>query len=642
MNYRADIDGLRAIAVLSVVFFHMGFDFISGGYVGVDVFFSISGYLIGYLVISKLDSRQFSFTDFFVRRVKRLFPAALVVYISTIFIFFIYFPPSMFESMLEGVASSLTFTSNIYFWQQGGYFGASVENNPMLHTWSLSVEEQFYIIFPTIMYFIFKFSGRLFYLFLALSVAVIASVFVAVLYAPSAISFAGFYLLPVRVYELGLGVLCAFIHYKGWLKSFLERGIVKDIGFVLIFISIIVFDENTSFPSYNALLPVIGCCFILISKSKKCFSYSVLTDQRLVFVGVISYSVYLWHWPVIVFNNWLNPYDKTISQYLIISVIIFMLSFLTWNYIERPFRHSTTNSASSYFAKYISINIFLLLVISGLWVIGNSSFSDPDGRINSVYQTAIAPEPDRDNCTDVVKISRTFHRCILSVEKPGKKKVLVWGDSHGSALMPAFAKISEEVNVYYVNNTGCIPLLTVTSVSTVFGDCGTANRLVWDHIKNENYDLVVLAAAFNNYLAFNIVTDVRTETMNSADAIRTGLNAQVLEFNKNNKKYIIIEQGPRFEYSVPLFYLNQASTGLVYNRNKVSKLDYIKQGELFKSIAMSNSSENLFNIFISDCSDDYCPSALGGQLLYKDTHHISNTYAFHLQDKIRDIVLSRL
>lgn len=641
MDYRAEIDGLRAIAVVSVILFHMGFNSLSGGYVGVDVFFGISGYLIGYLVISKLKAGNFKFSEFFSRRIRRLFPAAFVVYIVTVIVFFFVFPQSLYKATIEGVASSLTFTSNLYYWQLGGYFGPTVETNPMLHTWSLSVEEQFYLFFPVLLYFLSKCFNKDIVVFSILLIAVLVSLFLAVAYTPSAISFAGFYLLPVRVYELGLGVLCAFIHFKGWFRTGLNKGYIKDLGLLMIVVSLFLFNKATPFPSYNALLPVVGCCLFLLSTSTDCLSYKVTTNRVFIYLGLVSYSLYLWHWPVIVLADWMAPYDKNVFDYLAMVVTMLAIAHVSWKCIEKPFR-SYKADTSTVLRRYLVINFGFLSVLFLLWIGGNGFYSDPDGKIGTVYQQAIEPEPGRAQCTDKIKNEGVFFACHMLSNKPHAKKIFVWGDSHGSALMPAFEKTASEIDVFYANNTGCLPLLDVTSVSSIYGDCELVNRLVWEHLSKVKYDLVVLIGAFDNYMKYGFVTDVASRSMDSVTAIRQGVHNQAALFDSKQMNYLIFEQAIEFRFSVPDYYLNEAMTGVSHGQNKMQVSSYLEQGTIFRQITEGIAKENVVNIFLEDCKDSFCPSALDGSLLYKDNHHISNTYAKSLNSRVYAAVVSRL
>jgi peptidoglycan/LPS O-acetylase OafA/YrhL len=209
MKYRSDIDGLRAIAVLLVILFHAKTGLFSGGYIGVDVFFAISGFLITSIIYTKILAGNFSFINFYKRRAKRLLPASLFMTLVTLFVFAAMYPPDVFKTLSESAIASVLFFSNLYFWQTSGYFSPNVEIQPLLHTWSLSVEEQFYFLFPLALFSLLMLKLSLRALLSLIAVSCLVSLVLAVIYAPNSLSFIGFYILPTRFYEMGLGALLA-------------------------------------------------------------------------------------------------------------------------------------------------------------------------------------------------------------------------------------------------------------------------------------------------------------------------------------------------------------------------------------------------------------------------------------------------
>ena len=301
LSYRRDIDGLRCIAVLSVVAYHAGLSWLGGGFAGVDIFFVISGYLITSLILQEQLDNRFSLGNFYIRRARRLFPALFVVLASsTIFAWWLLMPREM-EDFGESLATAAAFSSNFMFWSEAGYFDGPSEFKPLLHTWSLAIEEQYYMLFPLLL-LACKAAGR--YLSILLSVALVsltvAQWFISV--APAAT----FFLLPHRLWELMVGSLLAVaaIRYPDWFVHWTPatREAVSLIGLLAIAVTVLTYSSETAFPGVNAALPTLGtACLIAAGIDGSTATLNLLSMRPFVAIGLISYSLYLWHWPVLVF-----------------------------------------------------------------------------------------------------------------------------------------------------------------------------------------------------------------------------------------------------------------------------------------------------------------------------------------------------
>lgn len=334
-KYRPEIDGLRALAVLGVVFFHFGLG-CSGGFVGVDVFFVISGFLITQIIVREVEGGKFSFIEFWARRIRRILPAVLVVVITTFLVgYFILEPLALSSLGKSGVAYSLL-VSNVFFWRANDYFSEAADLQPLLHTWSLSVEEQFYLFYPLVLVFLLrkKRAHVIHILFFLLFVSLVISIW-AVPKFPSG----AFYLLPTRAWELILGGVLAL---KGSeLKSSnAVKEAVSGLGLLFILWTMFAYDSATTFPGLNAILPTLGAVFFIgANSSGVTLSGKVLSWKPLVYIGLASYSIYLWHWPVLVFVKHLFVDVSTLIIVLSLLVTV-LLSFLSWRFIEIPFRNS--------------------------------------------------------------------------------------------------------------------------------------------------------------------------------------------------------------------------------------------------------------------------------------------------------------
>ncbi len=302
-GYRADVDGLRCIAVLLVVFYHAGVPFISGGYVGVDVFFVISGYLITKILVNEIEAGRFTYQQFYLRRIKRLFPALFVVLFVTGMVGFVLLMPGEFEDLGESIATTALFTSNFLFFNEAGYFDAPAETKPLLHTWSLAIEEQFYLLFPVILTFVIvRIKGSLPRWIWGIAIISFSVSALTIEDSPNA----AFYLLPSRAWELMTGALVALWLREGGAKimgTALLPEAIGWIGLAGVVFAALSFNANTVFPGFAALLPCVGTAMVLICGDARPGSQlrRVLSLKPLVVIGLISYSLYLWHWPLLVY-----------------------------------------------------------------------------------------------------------------------------------------------------------------------------------------------------------------------------------------------------------------------------------------------------------------------------------------------------
>jgi len=334
MKYRPEIDGLRSIAVVPVILFHAGFSIFSGGFVGVDVFFVISGYLITTIILQAMDKGTFSLLDFYARRCRRILPALIFITLVTLPFAWTWMLPQQFKDHGQAMVAVTVFASNILFWIESGYFAPAAELKPLLHTWSLAVEEQYYLLFPLIL-MLFWLRSR------TVATALLGVVFVISLgaaewgwrNAPSA----NFYLLPFRAWELMTGSLTAI-----WLLRRdgdpAPNDVLSAIGLALIIGSVFVYNEDTPFPSLYALAPVLGTALVIAFGASGTVVAKLLSLKGFVGIGLISYSAYLWHQPLFAFARLRDSVEPSHMLMGLLGLFSFVLAALTWRFIERPFR----------------------------------------------------------------------------------------------------------------------------------------------------------------------------------------------------------------------------------------------------------------------------------------------------------------
>ena len=297
MNYRAEIDGLRALAVIPVILFHAGFEIFGGGFVGVDVFFVISGYLITSIIINDIEKERFSIINFYERRARRILPALFFIMLITIPFAWMWMIPTQLSDYSQSLIAVSLFASNILFWRESGYFDAAAEEKPLLHTWSLAVEEQFYMFVP-LLFGLFWGLGQKTLLMVLISLAFAS--FITALTTNSDSPMTAFYLLHTRAWELLIGVIAAL--KSDSIKSFKPNAaLMSNIGLILIVAGLTILPSNALWPGGWTLVPVIGSLLILLFGREKSFAHAVLKLAPLRFVGLISYSAYLWHQPILSF-----------------------------------------------------------------------------------------------------------------------------------------------------------------------------------------------------------------------------------------------------------------------------------------------------------------------------------------------------
>lgn len=377
--YRPDIDGLRAIAVLLVLFFHAGFDTFSGGYVGVDVFFVISGFLITGILISSIEKNKYSFKTFILSRITRLYPALVSTVIITIALGFLIFTPSDYINLGKTSIYTIASISNFYFWMKSGYFDTSSETNPLLHTWSLSVEQQFYLVWPLILVLAMKF-GRKGVLYAILTFGLLSLGFSEAFVKIDPTS--NYYLMPFRIFEFAAGGVLALRKSSGTKKT-----IANDIGFLfgltLIVFSAITYGKATAFPGVHALVPTLGACLCILFGGQSRASYLV-RNTPVVSIGIVSYSIYLVHWPVLVFYKYyiyrpINDFEKI--SLILVSIA---LGFASYVFVENRFRKINLASINKMSASLL-LSITAICAASFI-IIGKSGF---EFRVNDYFRERI-------------------------------------------------------------------------------------------------------------------------------------------------------------------------------------------------------------------------------------------------------------
>ena len=463
LKYRKDIDGLRAIAVLAVIFFHTNVPGFSGGFVGVDIFFVISGFLITSIILNDIQEEKFSIVKFYERRIRRIFPALFPVIVFTLIVGAYLFYDDAFKELGRSITATTLFSSNILFWRESGYFDAQSLQKPLLHTWSLAVEEQFYILFPFSLVFVRRFlkSSYFQWVLITMFLSLGASILSVYVYQD-----ATFYLLPTRAWELLAGSIIALRGLPNPSTAW-QRNLLSITGMGLIVYSVGFYTDATLFPGTNAIAPVLGAGLIIYSSRGESTAIisKLLSLRPLVFIGLISYSLYLWHWPFVVFTKYVMFRSFSGYESAFIILLSLLVATLSWKFIEQPFR--VKNSLIPDRKILFVISGIVMIIISGI-----GGFID--------YQKGLAWRFSEINPAKIARLSSTppiswekmdkLSEGLMNGNNPfiiGSKKIspsfVLWGDSHAFVLINAVAEKCRQYGLsgYIISHSGSKPLLGI-------------------------------------------------------------------------------------------------------------------------------------------------------------------------------------
>lgn len=445
MKYRSEIDGLRALAVLPVILFHAGFGLFGGGFVGVDVFFVISGYLITTIIISEMQNDKFSIINFYERRARRILPALFFVMLVSIPFAWFFLNPFDLKDFAESLIAVSFFSSNILFWLESGYFDTAAELKPLLHTWSLAVEEQYYIIFPIFLIITWKLGIR--WILVILLIIFILSLSAAQWGAYNSPS-ANFYLLPTRGWELLVGVFTAFyLKYKSYFKSYTLNEFLSLSGFGMVAYSILIFDKTTPFPSIYALMPTIGTGLIILCAVPKTIVHKLLSLKLIVGIGLISYSAYLWHQPILAFARHMSIDEVSDVLLLILCLLSLIAGWFSWRFVEKPFRDKAKFNRKQIFIFSLS-GILFFSCMGVFFANDNVRFNAPSSLSGIKYSSL------RDKISTIGQICNSediYHESAFNYCEIGSKKsnysVIIFGDSHLEAIQYVLDEKFKELGI---------------------------------------------------------------------------------------------------------------------------------------------------------------------------------------------------
>lgn len=485
MQYRAEIDGLRAIAVLSVILFHAGVAAVPGGFVGVDVFFVISGYLITNILLADLERGRFSLRRFYERRARRILPALFFMLLCCLPLAWLWLVPPQLKDFSQAVVAVIFMASNLFFWREASYFETSSDENLLLHTWSLAVEEQFYVFFPFILLAVWSL-GRRRAAFIGVALISLASLTLCEWL--SRVSPSGnFYLMPTRAWELGAGALVAMLppfSKQSWNSA------VSGIGFGLVIGSIVVLDKSVPFPSVATLPPVLGAALVILYGRADTPVANMLSAPACVGMGVISYSAYLWHQPLFALARVRSLEEPDVLLLGLIPVTL-ACAYLSWRYVEQPFRKAGSVQSLSLRRHGPWVGVPAAIMAVGLlghfthgWLRGWQADHPLEASAITYLRYDSTQEARQQffegGCFFTDSLEDFEARTCLSFSS-GQQNYLLLGDSHAAHFSKALRELYRKQHLLQATAAGCRPLHGRTDA----GDCFTLYRGVFEFIAAE-------------------------------------------------------------------------------------------------------------------------------------------------------------
>jgi peptidoglycan/LPS O-acetylase OafA/YrhL len=603
-SYRPDIDGLRALAVVSVLLFHGGVSVFSGGYVGVDIFFVISGFVIALSINRDLERDQFSLSGFYERRARRILPALTVVLLATWAASLWLAPPVYFESFAKSLAYAASFLSNVHFWRESGYFTSDSPFRPLLHTWSLAVEEQYYLLAPILLFLIYRFLGRKWVL--GIAPILIASFVLGVYEIARQHIDPAFYLLPTRAWEILLGALIA-LSPPPQLRSRFAREGLSVIATALIAFAILFYAPDTPFPGFAALPPCLGAAILLylgMSPVQPVVS-RVLAWPPFVAIGLISYSLYLVHWPLMVLTRFTLARQMTILESAVALAACFALAGAMYVLVERPLRRAAAPRPVVFFLSAVAI---LVTVAAGVF----------GPALNQRIFAGSAVETHRQDWATLDKAFKTG-QCLLVTGQPFTDwmpdtcarttgpgaDILLFGDSFAAHYAPGLEVLNAKVagRVIQYSMQGCSPILE--NSREPIQTCREFNKNVAAIIEREQIKRVVIAASWLEYGADWSV----------------GVESTLKVFRDMGLEVTLIGQSPNF-YLEPFVIAAQRGQGA----QKDVAIDI--GGEAERLNARLRDLASVYGAHFIDpvailCRDNLCPVRIDGQELFMDYGHFT-------------------
>ncbi len=638
--YRPDIDGLRALAVLSVVIFHAFPEALRGGFVGVDVFFVISGYLISGILFKNLDNHSWRLLQFYGKRVRRIFPALIVVLLfCLIFGYFVLYDDE-YQNLGKHIGAGSGFMSNILLWQESGYFDKAAELKPLLHLWSLGIEEQFYIFWPCLLFLAWRralspwlFIGLLFLISFILNVLKVHHHAVFVFYSPF-----------MRVWELLLGALLAYAHHHkitirsaSWMNEALAF-----LGLLLLISSVFLLDKNKLYPSFWALLPTLGTV-LLISSADSLIHKKVLSHPLMVGVGLISYPLYLWHWPLLAYAHII--FSSQVPNVLIISLLgmSVLLATLTYQWVEKPLRFNDQLAKQSIWT--------LCALLASIGILGLFIYQHEGIKSR---QLVVSQKTALFNLNGFDAYKNRVQACDLKTQniealslcfqtKKGTSTHVLWGDSHAEHLFPGIMSKDKNNNWLVIGHTGCPPLLGVPvfragKTDVCVKNNATALKAILDSPAIKTVVLASMGPFYisdvgyaaqhsgeNSPINWHMQSNLSKKT-SKATLFYQGMDAAITQLEAHGKQVVLYRDVPEVPF-MPESCLKRPLAPMPHAcQMSFSEAVLMRQKQYYQillDLKKAHPQVRLFDSVASICDTSICNVRQDNQLVYRDGHHLS-------------------
>lgn len=675
-DYKPHIDGLRALAVLPVIFFHADLNLFEGGFIGVDIFFVISGYLITNIILRDLIEKKFSFKNFYLRRVRRILPILTFVTIISLLISLFLMPDEQLKFFSKQIISVVLLISNFFFWKNTSYFDPNSELQPLLHTWSLGVEEQFYIFFPLFLFFIWKkiknklILTLIIFFILSLTLSQIGGNFKIQNLSNDFPYFilpfdffwqagsANFYLPFGRIWELLAGSLLAVVTSKKKINDKKSNDYFSFIGLSLILFSIFTYSENIQYPSIFTVLPVVGTVLLITFSTKDTLSYKILSFKPLVFFGLISFSLYLWHQPLLAFNRIHFGVSLSLYHKFIIILATFFLSVMSWKFVELPFRNKKIINDKKLIVSVLSTSFFLLIISSLILSskINSVKKSLPDNILKTFQSENIK------NCFDIdySHLDNKNWFCEIGDQSKDISFVLI-GDSHALSLKSVFdnaAKFKNKKGIF-TGISGCPGLLGINSITsnTNKRNCNLLNKKLFKFVKEKEIKKIFLASRWTYYTVgdlaknnFNLISKEEDSLSNkniSKLATIHGIRKTLKEYQNFDVNIVFIHQVPEQVYD-PKYVYQKSMNFKKKEVNKKKLLEYainVNQHLDHQKFIRNNLNaikrefSNLKQIDFDNifCDSSKCLHGSKNASYYADKNHLSIIGAMKTLEEIKEL-----
>ena len=647
-EYRPEVDGLRAVAIVPVLLFHAGLSAFAGGFFGVDVFFVISGYLITAQLASSEKSGIALLGNFYHRRIRRLFPAIAIVSLVTAVIAYLIMTPSQLRPLFSSFTSTQVFLQNIYLWQNSGYWDQSLETSPLMHTWSLAVEEQFYLIFPLL--FVAKSMRNAKSVLIGVAITIFVLSFFGALIRFGTSSTGAFFLLPYRAWELMAGAIVALYQLKG--KQFFKTKpnvsrLISNFGMAMIIIAIILGDKSTRHPGLLTLLPVVGTALLIAFGREPSLTSRLLSNKLLVAIGKLSYGLYLWHFPILALWRVDKGTELSGIETTAAMVLTFACSYLMWKFAETPFRDRVRTSN-----KYVAIVAttgFVALVSIG--VVGqNTVFGKKSNSELALLEAQARIPTELDNWIEIDFESPISGGSMGVTERSSPMgDVVLLGDSHAGALKDSLSAELEKLNLSGVAfiRAGCPPVSNVIMDPPEKFNCTDFNQIidivlkdtfVTDVILFSRWTFYVEGTRYTNYkgyredgyeIKFTAPNKKFTSDEERISYLGDQIKLTVDRLESTGKKVHLIHPLPELGWD-PISYAKRfIDQGISWHQKlDIPFSDHLERSrraveQLDRAASPTTSKLNPADIFCDQQITNWCVASLDNTLYYGDNDHLN-------------------